>query len=89
MATAETRRARNGRQDVGAAWEKTGTSGPFLALEIDAGAAIADGLTALLRGDDRVSYLAFVNDKKPDGRDGQPDHRIVRPLRRVARDETP
>ena len=87
MATTETRRARNGRQDVGAAWEKLGASGQFLALEIDAGAAIADGLAALLRGEDRVTYFAFVNEKKPDGRDGQPDHRIVRPLRRPGKDE--
>jgi uncharacterized protein (DUF736 family) len=72
---------------VGAAWEKMGASGSFLALEIDAGALIADALTALLRGEDRVSYLAFTNEKKPDGRDGQPDHRIVRPLRRPASDE--
>jgi len=64
-----------------------GASGSFLALEIDAGALIADALTALLRGEDRVSYLAFTNDKKPDGRDGQPDHRIVRPLRRPVGDE--
>ena len=79
MSTTETRRARNGRHDVGAAWEKAGASGQFLAIEIDAGALIADALTALMRGEDRVTYLAFVNDKKPDGRDGQPDHRIVRP----------
>jgi hypothetical protein len=64
-----------------------GASGSFLALEIDAGALIADALTALLRGEDRVSYLAFTNEKKPDGKDGQPDHRIVRPLRRPAGDE--
>ena len=82
MSTTETRRARNGRHDVGAAWEKAGASGQFLAMEIDAGALIGDALTALMRGEDRVTYLAFVNDKKPDGRDGQPDHRIVRPLRR-------
>jgi uncharacterized protein (DUF736 family) len=88
MATMEMRRQRNGRQDVGAAWEKTGATGQFLALEIDAGALIADSLTALLRGEDRVTYFAFVNEKKPDGRDGQPDHRIVRPLRRAGRDET-
>ena len=37
---------------------------------------------ALLRGDERLSYLAFTNEKKPDGRDGQPDLRLVRPLRR-------
>ncbi|HZS33162.1 MAG TPA: hypothetical protein VFC42_07270 [Methylomirabilota bacterium] len=82
MAGTETRRARNGRQDVGAAWQKTGASGAFLAIEIDAGAAIADALGALLRGDDRLTYLAFTNEKKPDGRDGQPDLRVVRPLRR-------
>ncbi len=86
MAT-EMRRARNGRQDVGAAWEKSGASGPFLALEIDAGALVADGLAALVRGEDRVTYLAFVNEKKPDGREGQPDHRIVRPWRRPAGDD--
>jgi uncharacterized protein (DUF736 family) len=82
MATTETRRGRNGRQDVGAAWQKTGASGPFLAIELEAGAAIADAVAALLRGDDRLSYLAFTNEKKPDGRDGQPDLRLVRPLRR-------
>jgi uncharacterized protein (DUF736 family) len=87
MATAEMRRTRNGRQDVGAAWEKNGASGQFLAIEIDAGALVADGLTALLRGDDRVTYFAFANEKKPGGREGQPDQRIVRPLRRAARDE--
>jgi uncharacterized protein (DUF736 family) len=84
---AEARRGRNGRQDVGAAWQKTGASGPFLAIEIDAGAAIADALAALLRGDDRLSYLAFTNDKKPDGREGQPDLRVMRPLRRSGGDE--
>ena len=82
MATADIRRGRNGRQDVGAAWQKTGSSGPFLAIEIDAGAVIADAIAALLRGDERLSYLAFTNEKKPDGRDGQPDLRLVRPLRR-------
>lgn len=82
MSTTGTRRARGGRQDVGAAWEKAGAAGPFLALEIDAGSLVADALTAILRGEERVSYLAFANEKKPDGRDGQPDHRIVRPLRR-------
>jgi hypothetical protein len=87
MASGETRRGRNGRLDVGAAWEKLGASGSFLALEIDAGALVADGLTALLRGEDRVTYLAFTNEKKPDGREGQPDHRIVRPLRRPGADE--
>ena len=87
MATTDTRRGRNGRQDVGAAWQKTGASGTFLAMEIDAGAAIGDALAALLRGDDRLSYLAFTNEKKPDGRDGQPDLRIVRPLRRVTGDD--
>ena len=77
------RRGRNGRQDVGAAWQKTrGSSGPFLAIEIDAGAVIADAIAALVRGDERLSYLAFTNEKKPDGRDGQPDLRLVRPLRR-------
>ena len=82
MATADIRRGRNGRQDVGAAWQKTGSSGPFLAIEIDAGAVIADAIAALLREDERLSYLAFTNEKKPDGRDGQPDLRLVRPLRR-------
>jgi uncharacterized protein (DUF736 family) len=86
MTTTETRRGRNGRLDVGAAWEKLGASGQFLAMEIDAGAVIADGLAALVRGEDHVTYLAFVNEKKPDGRDGQPDHRIVRPLRRKGED---
>lgn len=89
MTTAEIRRKGNGRQDVGAAWEKSGASGQFLAIEIDAGALVSDGLTALLRGEDRVTYFAFANEKKPDGRDGQPEHRIVRPLRRPARDEAP
>ena len=51
----------------GAAWQKTGASGPFLAIEIDAGAAIADAVAALLRGEDRLGYLAFTNEKKPDG----------------------
>jgi uncharacterized protein (DUF736 family) len=87
MATAEMRRNRNGRQEVGAAWQKTGASGQFLAIEIDAGALVADALTALLRGEDRVTYFAFANEKKPDGRDGQPEHRIVRPLRRPVREE--
>jgi uncharacterized protein (DUF736 family) len=81
MAT-DIRRARNGRQDVGAAWQKTGASGPFLVIEIEAGAVIADAIGALLRGEERLSYLAFTNEKKPDGRDGQPDLRVVRPLRR-------
>jgi uncharacterized protein (DUF736 family) len=82
MATADTRRGRNGRQDVGAAWQKTGSNGPFLASELDAGAVIADAIAVLVRGDERLSYLAFTNEKKPDGRDGQPDLRLVRPLRR-------
>ena len=81
------RRGRNGRGDVGAAWQKTGASGPFLAVEIDAGALVADGLAALVRGEDRVTYFAFVNEKKPGGREGQPDHRIVRPLRRPFGDD--
>jgi uncharacterized protein (DUF736 family) len=89
MATAEVRRSRNGRQDVGAAWEKTGANGPFISMEIDADAIIADGLAALMRGEDRVAYFAFVNQKNPDGRDNQPDHRIVRPLRRPVKDDTP
>jgi hypothetical protein len=83
MGTTGMRRSRNGRQDVGAAWTKTGASGPFLALELDASALLADSLAALFHGEDRVSYLAFVNDKKPDGREGQPDHRVFRPLRRA------
>lgn len=84
MAGTGMRRMRNGRQEVGAAWAKTGASGPFLSLEIDAGALVADALTAILRGEDRVSYLAFANEKKADGSDRQPDHRIIRPLRRAA-----
>ena len=87
MAQRSTGRMRNGRNDVGAAWEKTGASGQFLALEIDAGALVADGLAAMIRGEDRVTYFAFVNEKKPDGREGQPDHRIVRPLRRAGPDD--
>ena len=86
--TTETRRARNGRQTVGAAWEKLGASGPFLAIEIDAGALVADALAAIVRGEERVSYLAFLNEKKPDGKENQPDHRIIRPLRRSADDDT-
>jgi uncharacterized protein (DUF736 family) len=82
MATTDMRRGRNGRQDVGAAWQKTGASGAFLVIEIEAGAVIADAIGAILRGDERLSYLAFTNEKKPDGRDGQPDLRLVRPLRR-------
>jgi uncharacterized protein (DUF736 family) len=89
MGTTDTRRGRNGRQDVGAAWQKAGAAGPFLAIELDAGAVIADALGALLRGDDRLSYLAFTNEKKPDGRDGQPDLRLVRPLRRSGGDDSP
>jgi uncharacterized protein (DUF736 family) len=78
----------NGRlRNVGAAWQKTGASGPFLSLEIDAGALLADAFAAMLRGEDRVSYLAFTNDKDPDGSERQPDHRIVRPLRRAGADE--
>jgi hypothetical protein len=77
----------NGRHDVGAVWEKSGGSGPFLAIEIETGALVADGLAAMIRGEERVRYLAFVNDKKPDGREGQPDHRIVRPLRRAVADD--
>ena len=81
MAVTEVRRGWSGRHDVGAGWQKTGASGPFLAIEIDAGAAIADAFMALFRGAERVSYLAFTNDKKPDGRDNQPELRIVRPRR--------
>lgn len=87
MAAVEMRRKSNGRQDVGAAWEKSGASGPFLVIEIEAGALVADGLTALLRGEERVTYFAFANEKKPDGREGQPEHRIVRPLRRPPRED--
>ncbi len=87
MATTGMRRVRSGRQNVGAAWEKTGASGQFLALEIDADALIADGLAALIRGEDGATYLAFRNEKKPNGREGQPDHRIVRPLRRAIGDD--
>jgi uncharacterized protein (DUF736 family) len=85
--TVDTRRARNGRQNVGAAWEKLGASGPFLAIEIDAGALVADALAAIVRGEERVSYLAFLNEKKPDGKEHQPDHRIIRPLRRPSDDD--
>jgi uncharacterized protein (DUF736 family) len=81
MAVTEARRGSSGRQNVGAGWQKTGASGPFLVIEIDAGAAIADAFTALFRGGERVSYLAFTNDKKPDGRDNQPEVLIVRPRR--------
>ena len=84
MAGGEGRRGRNGRQDVGAAWEKMGASGSFLALEIDAGALLADAFMALAHSEERVTYFAFVNEKRPDGRDGQPDHRIVRPRRSAA-----
>lgn len=87
MAMTGTRRMWNNRQEVGAAWAKTGANGPFLSLEIDAGALVADALTAILRGEDRVSYLAFANEKKADGSDRQPDHRIIRPLRRAPGDE--
>lgn len=87
MAVTGMRRMWNARQEVGAAWAKTGASGPFLSFEIDAGALVADALTAILRGEDRVSYLAFANEKKVDGSDRQPDHRIIRPLRRLAGDE--
>jgi hypothetical protein len=68
-------------------WVKAGANGPFLALEIEAGALLADALGALLRGEERVAYLAFPNDKRPDGREGQPDHRILRHLRRAADDD--
>lgn len=87
MSTTETRRTRNGRQDVGAAWDKLGASGPFLAIELDVGALVADAVAALIRGEERVTYFAFTNEKKPDGRDGQPDHRLVRPLRRPVPDD--
>jgi uncharacterized protein (DUF736 family) len=86
MVTTEARRGGNGGQNVGAAWQKTGASGPFLAIELEAGTAIADAMAALLRGDDRIRYLAFTNEKKPDGRDGQPDLRLVRPFRRGSDD---
>jgi uncharacterized protein (DUF736 family) len=81
MAVTEARRGSSGRQNVGAGWQKTGASGPFLVIEIDAGAAIADAFTALFRGEERVSYFAFTNEKKPDGRDNQPELRLVRPRR--------
>jgi uncharacterized protein (DUF736 family) len=89
MAMSSMPRVRNGRQNVGAAWAKTGASGPFLAIEIDADAVIADGLTALIQGEDSVTYLAFLNEKKPGGRDNQPDHRLLRPLRRAQPDAEP
>ena len=82
MAVTDARRGRNGRLNVGVGWQKTGASGPFLVIEIDVGAAIADVITALLRGEERLTYFAFTNEKKPDGRDNQPDLRLVRPLRR-------
>jgi uncharacterized protein (DUF736 family) len=85
--TVETRRSRNGRQNVGAAWDKLGSTGPFLAIEIDAGALVADALAAIVRGEERVTYFAFLNEKKPDGKDNQPDHRIIRPLRRPPDDD--
>jgi uncharacterized protein (DUF736 family) len=84
--TTDPRRGRNGWLDVGAAWQKTGPSGPFLAIELEAGAAFADAVAALLRGDDRLSYLAFTNEKKPDGRERQPDLRLARPPRRGSDD---
>jgi hypothetical protein len=87
MVTDGPRRGWNGRQSIGAMWEKTGASGPFLTLELETGAILADGLAALARGEERISYFAFANEKKPDGRAGQPDHRIVRPLRRAETDE--
>jgi hypothetical protein len=81
MAVTEVRRGWSGRHHVGAGWQKTGANGPFLVIEIDAGAAIADAFTALFRGEERVSYFAFTYEKKPDGRDNQPELRIVRPRR--------
>ena len=89
METTSVRRVRNGRQDVGAAWEKTGVHGPFLSLEIEASTVLGDALAALIRGEDRVGYLAFANEKKPDGRDNQPDYRLIRPLRRPAPGDEP
>jgi len=69
------------RREVGAAWRKEGKQGPFLALEIDAGSLLADAVSALGRGDETVTYFAFPNQKKEGGKDGQPDHRLVRPQR--------
>lgn len=89
METTSVRRARNGRQDVGAVWEKTGASGSFLSLEIEASTVLGDALSALIRGEERVSYLAFANEKKPDGRENQPDYRLVRPFRRPAPGDEP
>lgn len=86
MAQPRARRGRNGRQEVGAAWEKTGVHGPFLSLELDASAAVGDAIAALLRGEDRVSYLVFPADKRPGGPDNQPDRRVIRPLRRSSGD---
>lgn len=71
------------RREVGAAWRKEGRQGPFLALELDAASAIADAVSALGRGEETVTYFAFPNQKKEGGKDGQPDHRLVRPQRRT------
>ena len=79
-------RTRYGR-NVGAAWAKSGATGPFLSLELEAGALLADAFAAMLRGEDRVAYFAFVNEKDPQGSERQPDHRIVRPLRRTGPDD--
>ena len=86
MAVTEARRGGNGRVNVGAGWQKTGASGPFIVIDIDVGVAIGDVITALVRGEERLVYFAFTNEKKPDGRDNQPDLRLVRPLRRGSDD---
>jgi len=52
--TTEPRRGRNGRQDVGAAWQKTGASGPFLAIE-------QASLSHLVHDARRTSVFAWYN----------------------------
>jgi len=69
------------RREVGAAWQKQGKQGPFLALEFDAGSVMADAVAAVGRGEETLTYFAFPNQKKEGGKDGQPDHRLVRPQR--------
>jgi len=39
------------------------------------------------RSSQGIAVVIPINEKKPDGREGQPDHRIVRPLRRPGRDD--
>lgn len=73
---------------VGAAWRKEGKQGPFLSLELDAASVMADAVSALGRGEETVTYFAFPNQKKEGGKDGQPDHRLVRPQRRAEPDES-